>query len=216
MHNITLICTIHTEIGQCNSNELYRIIEEINPEIIFDEIPSSRYNAHFIGQSVTTLETDAIKRYMKNHKVNIIPVDNYEFSEIQKGDIDYNKISNNNMEYYNLLKEQYSLLIQHGFSYINSNQHFQLIDNLQIIEKKVLEKLNDNELSQLFKIWYEIADNRENEIIKSVYNYCREHTFDIGILLIGAEHRNSIINKIEKYNGELEINWRYNSYYNIK
>jgi hypothetical protein len=211
MSNIILICTIHREIGKCNSKELYDIIEKINPEIIFDEIAHSRFNAHFIEQSVSTLETDAIKMYMKNHKVNIIPVDNYEFSEIQKGDIDYNKISNNSIDYYNLCKEQYLLLIQHGFEYINSNQHFQLIEKLEIIERDVLEKINDEELSRLFNIWYEIKDKRENEIISNIYNYCKEHTFSIGLLLVGAEHRNSIINKIRKYNNEeININWNFN------
>jgi hypothetical protein len=209
MYNITLICTMHREIGKCNSNELFKIIEKINPEIIFDEIPSSRFNAHFIERSVITLETNAIKLYMNNHKVNIIPVDNYDFSEIQKGDIDYNKISNNNADYYNLCKEQYLLAIQNGFEYINSDQNFQLIERLQIIEREVLEKINDEKLTKLFKIWYEITDKRENEIIRNIYNYCEEHTFNKGLLLIGAEHRNSIINKTQKYNNE-KINWDFN------
>ena len=209
MYSITLISTVHREIGKCNSNELYKIIEKINPEVIFDEIPSSRFNAHFIEQSVSTLETGAIILYMKNYKVNIIPVDNYNFSEIQKGDIDYNKISNNNIDYYNLCKEQYLLAIQHGFEYINSNQNFQLIERLQAIEREVLEKINDEELTKLFKTWYEITDKREIEIICNIYNYCEEHTFDKGLLLIGAEHRNSIINKTKKYNNE-KINWDFN------
>jgi hypothetical protein len=38
MHNITLIITGHREIGICISNELYKIIERINPEIIFEEL----------------------------------------------------------------------------------------------------------------------------------------------------------------------------------
>jgi hypothetical protein len=209
MYNITLISTMHRDIGKCNSNELYKIIENINPEVIFDEIPSYRFNAHFIEQSVTTLETNAIKLYMNNHKVNIIPVDNYDFSEIQKGDIDYNKISNNNIDYYNLCKEQYLLAIQYGFEYINSDQNFQLIERLQTIEREVLKKINDEELTKLFETWYEITDKRENEIIRNIYNYCEEHTFDKGLLLIGAEHRNSIINKTQKYNNS-KINWDFN------
>jgi hypothetical protein len=200
---------MHREIGKCNSNELFKIIEKINPEVIFDEIPSSRFNAHFIEQSIITLETNAIKLYMNNHNVNIIPVDNYDFSEIQKGDIDYNKISNNNADYYNLCKEQYLLTIQHGFEYINSHQNFQLIEKLQTIEREVLGKINDEELLKLFETWYEITDKRENEIIRNIYNYCEEHTFDKGLLLIGAEHRNSIINKTQKYNNE-KINWDFN------
>jgi hypothetical protein len=43
MYNITLICTVHRENGKCNSEELYNIIEKINPEIIFEEIPYFMY-----------------------------------------------------------------------------------------------------------------------------------------------------------------------------
>jgi hypothetical protein len=78
MKNITSVCTTHRELGKCNSNELYKIIKIITPEVIFDEIPYSRYNAHFVEQSVSTLETESIKMYLKKHNVKIIPVDNYE------------------------------------------------------------------------------------------------------------------------------------------
>ena len=101
------------------------------------------------------------------------------------------------------------LAIQHRFEYINSYQNFQLIERLQTIEKEVLEKINDEKLTKLFEKWYEITDKRENEIIRNIYNYCEEHTFDNGLLLIGAEHRNSIRNKTKKYNNS-KINWDYN------
>jgi hypothetical protein len=212
MKNIILICTIHGELGKCNSNELYEIIKIIKPEVIFDEIPSSRYNIHFVEQSVSTLETEAIKMYLENHNAKIIPVDNYENFDIQKEDLDYNKISNRNIEYYNLCKEQYLLMIQYGFEYINSIQHNQLIEKLQIIEKEVLKNINDEKLLRVFKMWYEITEKRENEILNNIYTYCKEHTFDIGLMLIGAEHRNSIINKIKNIetNNELKINWNFN------
>ena len=41
MYNITLICTAHKEVGKCNSVELYKIIEEFKPEIIFEELSSA-------------------------------------------------------------------------------------------------------------------------------------------------------------------------------
>ncbi len=37
MYNITLICTRHSEIGECNINALYKIIERIEPDLIFEE-----------------------------------------------------------------------------------------------------------------------------------------------------------------------------------
>jgi len=39
MYNIIILFSFHMERGKCNSNELYRIIEKIQPEIIFEELP---------------------------------------------------------------------------------------------------------------------------------------------------------------------------------
>jgi hypothetical protein len=45
MYNITVISTDHTESGKCNSDELYKIIKSINPEVIFEEMPNSLFKA---------------------------------------------------------------------------------------------------------------------------------------------------------------------------
>ena len=90
MCNITLIGTIHSENGQCNSNELYKILENINPEVIFDELPShfsdmyysdsfDMYCANNIllnrNPPVVPLEVKCNKKYKQNYNVEIIPVD---------------------------------------------------------------------------------------------------------------------------------------------
>ena len=47
MYNIILIGTIHLENGQCNSDELHKILEDINPEVIFDELPSHSFDMYY-------------------------------------------------------------------------------------------------------------------------------------------------------------------------
>ena len=44
MYNITLVCTRHEELGACNSHEMHKILETINPEVIFEEIPPSFFD----------------------------------------------------------------------------------------------------------------------------------------------------------------------------
>ena len=63
MYNITLICTVHSETGKCNSRELYKIIEEFKPEIIFEELSLAAYNQCYGIQNRVTVETSAIKIY---------------------------------------------------------------------------------------------------------------------------------------------------------
>src|SRR5690606_16559508 len=89
MHKITLISTIHSEKGQCNSDELYKIIASINHEVIFEELPpnySDMYYSnsfdihdannimHNIRPTVVNLEIKCIKRYIENYNIKIFPV----------------------------------------------------------------------------------------------------------------------------------------------
>jgi hypothetical protein len=46
MHNITLISTVHKECGNCNSNELLKIIENICPDVIFLEALEENYSQY--------------------------------------------------------------------------------------------------------------------------------------------------------------------------
>lgn len=72
MHNITLIFTKHEEDGNCNSMELYEIIESINPEIIFEELSDSNFRKCYHEKNLITLETNAIKKYLQNHSIKHI------------------------------------------------------------------------------------------------------------------------------------------------
>jgi hypothetical protein len=86
MSNITIIFTMHLNVGKCNSKELYDIIEEVNPEIIFEEFDISRTedeyykNGHYKYQKECSVETTAIMHYLEKNKVTHIPVDTYDIS----------------------------------------------------------------------------------------------------------------------------------------
>jgi hypothetical protein len=76
MHNITLVNTYHTETGNCNLNELYKIIEDINPEVIFEELYLNDFNDYYVEKKQgDKLETNTILKYMENHQIEHIPVD---------------------------------------------------------------------------------------------------------------------------------------------
>lgn len=213
MYNITLICTNHKEHGKCNSNELYKIIERINPELIFEEIPPFRFDAYYKEQSISTLETNAIKKYSQNHKIGQCPVDDYDLTKIDKKDIDcmkrFNTIFNNNIEYNSLAEERDFWTYQHGFMFLNSKQCDELFDRLLIIEETIIKNINDEYLSYVFKLFDELMNNRENKMISNIYNYSKEHSYDKAIFTVGAGHRKSIIKKIEKYETQekIKLNW---------
>lgn len=75
MYNITLVCTRHEKVGHCNSKELYKIFESVVPQIIFEEIPPSYFDKHYVAKTRSNLESDTINRYLKFHNVKNIQVD---------------------------------------------------------------------------------------------------------------------------------------------
>jgi hypothetical protein len=206
---------MHREIGKCNSKELYDIIEKINPEIIFEEFDISRTddeyykNGHYKNQNICSLETITIMKYLENHRVIHIPVDTYNVTDFPE-DI-YPKISNASEEYSNLVKMNFVLSCQQGFPYLNNLECSNLLEKIHILEEEVVELLNDKMLSSAYESWQIITDSRDNEMIKNIYHYSKSHCYNNAIFIVGAEHRNSIINKIKKYNnGEISINWNFN------
>jgi hypothetical protein len=217
MYNITLICTKHGELGKCNSDELYKIFKKIRAEVIFEEISPSRYDAYYKENSVSTLETNAIKKYKQEHSIKNIPVDkNYDMNEIKKHFDNFSYLDDiffNNMEYCNLWEKNLEMTDLYGFEYLNSIKYTDLSEKLHHIEENIIKNLNDVELFNRYKIWINNINEREIEMIQNIYNYSKENNFKNAIFTVGAEHKISIIKKITDVKEE-KINWKYDIYQN--
>ena len=219
MQSITLISTVHKDCGMCNPNELLNIIEHIAPDVIFEEIPPSLFDEFYISNTRKNLETDAIKKYSENHKVEQVPVDSdnlpsatffqdYKFmisrieSLVDINGFNFRDFIDRNKRY----KEIY------GFQYLNSI--FSININIEINDaiKNGLEKINNERLFQINKSLKEVDDKRENEMLLNIYNYSKEHNFNTAIFTVGAAHRKSIIEKIPEFekNNQQKLNWNFN------
>lgn len=211
MYNITLISTHHLEIGKCNSEELYKIIESINPEVIFEELPNNLFNVIYNGtwnEAVT--EIKCVKKYLQNHNIKHIPIDssirytsddekNWMFDTFEKYD-DYNKISN----------EQFLLTEQYGFDYINSDKCLELSEQTKVIEKTIMESdINKKKLFRIYQLFRREDDARENAMLQNICNYSKENQYNQAVFLIGAGHRKSIMQKIIDYEkaSKIKLNW---------
>ena len=90
MYKIILIGTIHSENGKCNHNEIYKILESINSEVLFDELPIHYFDMYFSDSfdtycansillnrntPIVPIEVKCIKKYKQKHNVKILPVD---------------------------------------------------------------------------------------------------------------------------------------------
>lgn len=156
--SIALIATRHKENGQCTSNALFQIIEQIAPDVIFEEVPPSKSDALYRGLLQDSLETYTIKRYLEKQPISHVPVDadideiTYTFSKN-----DYNVMTNifgrHSSEYRNIYNERQLIADEKGFHYLNSNDWTLLSKRLDMLEKQVIKRLDNEVLTQRYKDW---------------------------------------------------------------
>jgi hypothetical protein len=210
MHNITVICTRHKEVGACNSNELLKIIEECRPEVIFEELAPTAYDACYSYNvwgvtKITTLETDAIKIYREYYDIKHIPVLSAEMNKDLH--LMHSKVNNRNLQA--LVDNLISLEGIYGFPFLNSDECEQQLDEIKKLERSLL---NDDEL---YIKAYQCVDNYENDMLKNIYGYSAQNKYDKALMFIGAAHRKTITQKIKEYNdiSSVKLNW---TFYNNK
>jgi hypothetical protein len=210
MYNITILSSFHLERGRCNSNELYIIIEKIQPEIIFEELPYDIFEIIYAkGNSPESLEAITIKKYLEKNQIEHVPVDTYEINETCLFN-EFDVISNKSIEYAELMKQQLSMIIRNGYSFLNSNDYDELLYKIHIVEETVLLEINDVWLSYHYKTDRELHEKRENEMLQNIYNYSKQYPYNKALFICGAEHRKSIMQKIQGYElkEKLKLNWR--------
>lgn len=229
MQNVTLVCTIHSEVGKCNSDELYKILENINPEVIFEELPPSFFEMYYSDSfdmycansfllnrrlPVVPLEVKCVKKYSQNYSIKIFPVDidvTQKLSKYQE-EIFFMLLTFLKCEDYKKLdNEKEALIVQEGFHYLNSDKFLDSLEKKEVIEKNIIEsEIQKNRLLSIYKLFHaEQYDNRENAMLQNIYNYSKGNQYNQAVFLIGAEHKKSIIQKIPEYEklSENKLNW---------
>lgn len=215
MHKITLVCSVHGENGLCNIGELLKILDALDPNVIFEEIRPQDFDSYYKHGTRWILETRAVAQYIKNKPVKQIPVDNYTLPEnlfeiVQKiGAI----VEQGNIEYQSLQGERDRNVSQYGFCYLNSIACEETNAKIIKIEEETIVATGDQVLISGLEMWAEFMLRRECQMINNIYDYCRDNTFNKGIFLVGAGHRASIRKEIERRIKEEEelIEWNFYS-----
>lgn len=213
MFKITLIASVHIERGICNSNELYKIIERVDPEIIFEEISPNGFARIYEGSRSYTLETNTIMRYLQKHTIAHFPVDldRNELINIRfkKDIVEMFDIFDHSPEYKDLSIQHEIFSESLGFAYLNSIECRVLLERIHFLEEDILRMINHVKLFQTYKDWMDINDKRENDMIKKIYSYSALNKYNRALFLIGAEHRKPIMDKMSKFEriNKPELNW---------
>jgi hypothetical protein len=212
MYNITLISTVHKEYGNCNSNELLKIIENICPDVIFLEALEDNYSTYDqmifsqFGVYKERLEFKTIQKYSHNHTFKYVPVLDIGLSDDFENKL---KIVSENKDLQRLLDDYSSLKMDGGFQFLNSEKSIVLQEELRGLENRIVddeifrEKVNED------------INEYENSMLRNIYSFCKEKSFNTAVFMCGVAHRKSIIEKIIEYQKKetIQLNW---TFYNDK
>lgn len=198
---ISLVCTVHAERGKANASELLAILERIRPEVIFLELPPDAMEQFIVKGVMGDLESAAVRSYCEGRSVGLIPVDirppNQEFFDDYKQVQD--KVDNISRDSRRLMTWHKNYVYDHGFDYLNSEHGCKIFADIASDELNTLKALDDSRLSKIAEQWRKTNDLRESEMMKKIDQYCRDAAFARGAFLIGAGHRQSIIEKSRQY-----------------
>lgn len=215
MYNITLIGTHHRELGKCNSDELYKIIESIKPDVIFVEFSPDLLDMIFIENKLIDefVEVKFIKKYSVSHNVRFIGVDIDPDQGLSLRDIENMFAAFKKYTVYKKFEaEQIKITERDGFTFLNSKNCMNLFEEKKSIERNLIEfMMNKNQLFSLWNLFYEEQENRDKEMLRNIYSYSKENKYDRAVFMVGTGHRKSLMQKIEEYEEkeEFKLNWTF-------
>jgi hypothetical protein len=222
MNKITLIGTRHKEEGKCNADSLYNIIENINPDVIFEEKnPKYDYGENLIigteFEEFAVLEFKTVKKYIKYHNTKIVPIDTLDIKDKDELMVQFMLLhtdmdkDENGKELLELRKFMDDYCMNNGFEGINTKYY----DNLVLERNKLYENYFLNYKKHSIEIYNKyieyIIEKREIEMVNNIKKYHNKYVNNFNaVLLVGMDHRTSIIKKLEKIKN-IEYNFYFGS-----
>lgn len=190
---ISVIGTVHEDLGHANSTELLVILLRTQPEVIFLEMPPSALGNYF-GGTLSNLESVAVNQYRARHQVNLVPVDlptpDAEFfsglEEVRRS------IRNRSVEYCRLVSRDEQAVLAHGFEYLNSAHYSELLADIHAARLSALAEIGDPRLAEIYEMFTSTNERRDEAMLRNIEMYCSGASFHEGVFLVGAAHRKSL------------------------
>lgn len=199
---ISLIGTVHAENGRANVAELRAILDSLQPDVIFAEIPSANL-ADYLDGSHGNLESAAVVLYRKRHPVNVVPVDLNEPTDefFLNSEEMFKKVERTSPDYRRLMDQNSLDTRDHGFPYLNSDRCAQAWADIHDEVLATVEWIGDTKLRQIYALWSETNDRRETGMLENINGYCVRRALSHGVLLVGAAHRKAMVKKVQEQRG---------------
>lgn len=199
---ISLIGTVHAESGRANLAELRTILDRLQPDVIFAEIPATNL-ADYLDGSHGNLESAAVALYRKCRPVDVIPVDLNKPSDefFRKSEEMFKKVERTSYEYRRLMDQNSLDTRNHGFPYLNSDRCAQAWVAIYDEVRATVEWIGDAGLRLIYAQWSEIHDRREAGMLENINGYCSRSALSHGVFLLGVAHRKAMLEKVQEQPG---------------
>ncbi|MDO6803156.1 hypothetical protein Q4595_11910 [Wenyingzhuangia sp. 1_MG-2023] len=218
MSTVTIIGTFHTEIDACSSEELYQIVKQIAPEVIFCESPLEIFQQQLSAtEDFNPPEMKVIRKLIKEGDIKVVPVDVYgiavkddRINEI----FDWFKEKMDN--YKNAGLSQIDATNKNGYSFLNSNLCDKINFDKILMEKEMVCRENNEVLKRDYAMWLKWNKYREKLWIKKIQDYFDQNKFNNALLLAGAAHRvglKQLIAELKFYN-QTKLKWNFDYFSN--
>lgn len=212
MPRVFIVFIEHAENGLSSSSALLAILERVNPEVIFLELPGSALDDYLSGTR-SNLESVAVNRYREHHQVEVIPVDlpSAETAIPANLPVLFDKVASTGPDYDHLARFHRRHTNAHGLMYLNSEACDAYFSKQREVILAGIAQLADPGLAEAYELWMKLHDRREIAMMENVEKHCRHLSFSTYVFLVGAAHRKSIIrlSRKEPRHGASTIQWAF-------
>ena len=193
---VSLIGTYHKERGAVTVAALLAILERVQPEVVFAEIPPTHIDA-WRDASHGTLESIAVARYAAAHSIDVVPVDLpkpeesffRDYEEVSRA------IERTSPGFRRLMDLNTERTLLGGFAYLNSDQCIQAWTDIYREELETIEYIGDQRFRDIYDQVRDTMERRDREMLRNIREYGAHTARTRGAFLVGAAHRRSLIEK---------------------
>jgi hypothetical protein len=196
---VSLIGTIHQERGLVTAEALLQILQHIQPQVIFLECPPSALDTYF-NAADNRLEAAAVDRYRTSHGVALVPVDlpTPPRSFFYDGEHLSGRLERVSHDYCRVLDEHRRRTAVGGFRFLNSAEGIQsFVDTVIETEASLAHIGNPPDLLTIHQLSQRTMALRDTGMMTNIEHYCLHNSFSRGAFLVGAGHRQSLIDKAQ-------------------
>jgi hypothetical protein len=170
MNRVSLVCTVHDEAGHANVAELCAILESIQPEVIFLEVPPDAFDDLYGNRSRQNLESIAVRKYREDHQIKLVPVDlpTPDRGFFESHDQLLNTVRDMSFRYRQLIQSEIYHVNVLEFSYLNGEDYCKLWTKIDQEISNAVKRIGDATFIECWALWNETHVRRENAMMENI------------------------------------------------